>query len=50
MGKSSQEFIRLSQQSLEQEQRKYIDDTFHYNQTRSKGQPKRSLNIKSNKL
>ncbi len=50
MGKSSEEFIRLSHQSLEQDQRKYIDDSFHYNKTRSKGQPKRSLNIKSNKL
>ena len=42
MGKSSQEFIRLSQQSLEQEQRKYIDDSFHYSKTRSKGQPKKN--------
>jgi hypothetical protein len=50
MGKSSQEFIRLSQQSLEQDQRKYIDDTFHYNKSRSKGQPKRSLKINTNKL
>lgn len=50
MGKSSQEFIRLSQQSLELDQRKYIDDSFHYAKTRSKGQPKRSLNIKSNKI
>ena len=43
MGKSSQEFIRLGQQSLEHEQRKYIDDSFHYAKTRSKGQPKRIL-------
>lgn len=42
MGKSSQEFIRLSQQSLELDQRKYIDDLFHYAKTRSKGQPKKN--------
>lgn len=42
MGKSSQEFIRLSQQSLEQEQRKYIDDSFHYAKTRNTGAPKRN--------
>lgn len=42
MGKSSEQFIRLSQQSLEQEQSKYIDDSFHYAKTRSKGQPKKN--------
>ena len=50
MGKSSQEFIRLSQQSLEHEQRKYIDDSFHYNKTRNTGAPKRNPQTNLNKL
>tara|TARA_R110002050_G_scaffold98883_1_gene205313 strand:- start:232 stop:384 length:153 start_codon:yes stop_codon:yes gene_type:complete len=50
MGKSSQEFIRLSQQSLEQEQRKYIDDSFHYAKTRNTGAPKRNPQTNLNKL
>mgnify|MGYP003645960962 FL=1 len=50
MGKSSQEFIRLSQQSLEHEQRKYIDDSFHYAKTRNTGAPKRNPQTNLNKL
>ena len=50
MGKSSQEFIRLSQQSLEHEQRKYIDDSFHYAKTRNTGAPKRNPKTNLNKL
>jgi len=50
MGKSSQEFIRLNQQSLEQEQRKYIDDSFHYAKTRNTGAPKRNPQTNLNKL
>jgi len=50
MGKSSQEFIRLSQQSLEQEQRKYIDDSFHYAKTRNTGAPKRNPQTNLNEL
>lgn len=50
MGKSSQEFIRLSEQSLEHEQRKYIDDSFHYAKTRNTGAPKRNPQTNLNKL
>ena len=48
MGRSSQEFIRLSQQSLEQDQRKYIDDTYHYGK-RNTGMPKRNPQTNLNK-
>jgi len=50
MGKSSEEFIRLSQERLDQEQDMYIDDSFHYAKTRNTGAPKRNPQTNLNKL
>jgi|GEM_PF-4152180 len=47
MSKSSREFLRLHEQSLEREQSKYLDDTYHYGR-RNTGMPQRSP--KTNKL
>tara|TARA_R100001244_G_scaffold55495_1_gene47591 strand:+ start:1068 stop:1214 length:147 start_codon:yes stop_codon:yes gene_type:complete len=47
MSKSSREFLRLQEQSLEKEQSKYLDDSFHYGK-RNTGTPKR--NPQTNKL
>ena len=47
MSKSSREFLRLQEQSLEREQSKYLDDSFHYGK-RITGTPQRSP--KTNKL
>jgi len=45
MSKSSREFLRLQEQSLEKEQSKYLDDTYHYGKGIT-GTPQRSPKTK----